>query len=643
MKQNHSLILRNRPVAAAAVADHLRHALRHLCLLAMGFWLLALPPAQAATIAWQGGGTDMNWSTDANWTNGAPTPTTDVYFEGTGATNSPATPNNVVSTNAVIQSLSLFNETVGTYHTTLINPGVTLTVSNVASSGNVLVGGDDVLAAKVITNYFQGSSGASLVVLATNMSMTVRQQQGSGTKNYALDMSGLDNFTAYMTRIYVAGDGGTRPAGTLLLAKTNLLVLWTTNDVGLKVGYTTGSGMTQGSLVSLGVTNAMFCDYGIGIGLLREGGTGGAILNFNPLTAVGGSAYFRNWAGTGPQSYWLIGDGSSGGYSGNAALGTVDFSLGTIDAQVSQLVVGRNQNSGTGLAAAGAQGHLTLAAGTLGVNTAIIGYAMQNYGPAAIGVVNVDGTAQMFVTNSMQLGRFTAAVTTNGASSAVLNIGTLSSNGSVTVTGNITTTTNANNSGSSSEIHLHNGGSLSVQGSVGPLSVFDLASSTLTFDFGSSPIPVGAVCTVGSLQTAAPLTLNLLGSGLLVGQFPLIQYQTLSGNGGDDFSTVNWPSLIEGYLSNNLANSSIDLVITNVLNSGGPAFSAFGLAGDRNFQMSGTGAVNQPYRILATTNVADPLSRWIEVDSGTFAGSVFSFTDPSSTNYPQRFYRVVTP
>jgi autotransporter-associated beta strand protein len=77
--------------------------------------------------------------------------------------------------------------------------------------------------------------------------------------------------------------------------------------------------------------------------------------------------------------------------------------------------------------------------------------------------------------------------------------------------------------------------------------------------------------------------------------------------------------------------------------TGGPEVSEVGLAGDRNFRMSGTGAADQAYRILATTNVADPLANWIEVGSGTFAGGVFSFTDLSSTNYPRRFYRVVTP
>jgi hypothetical protein len=75
---------------------------------------------------------------------------------------------------------------------------------------------------------------------------------------------------------------------------------------------------------------------------------------------------------------------------------------------------------------------------------------------------------------------------------------------------------------------------------------------------------------------------------------------------------------------------------------GQPTVSSFGLAPDGNFRMSGTGAADQPYRIMANTNVADPLS-WIEAGNGTFTGGVFSFTDLGSTNYPRRFYRVVTP
>jgi fibronectin-binding autotransporter adhesin len=564
MKRNQDSIILTNSAAAAAVADQRKRARRHLCLwAAMG--LLATSAADGATTAWQGGGGDLNWSTDANWTNAAPTATTDVYFMGTDATGSAGIPNNVVSTNTSIRSLLLFNETTGTAHSTTINPGVTLTISNAATSGTVLQGGDGVAASKTVTHYFQGTDGASLAVIATNMTMTVRQQVSSGSKRYTVDMSGLDNFTAYMTRIYVAGDGLTRPAGTLLLAKTNLLVLGSTTDAGLKVGYTTGSGMTDSSQVSLGMTNGVFCDYGIGVGLLKAGG--GCTLNFNPATATGGSAYFRDRVGTGRQSNWLIGDASSGAYSGNLAKGTVDFSLGTVDALVGTLVVGRNQNSGGGVEIGGAQGYLTFNSGTIDVNTAIIGYEMLDYGPAAKGFVNVDGTAQLIVNTSMQLGRFTAMVLTNGISTAVLNIGTLSGNGSVTVKGNITTTTSALNPNNQSEIHVVNGGSLSVKGTVGPLAAFELSGSTLTLDLGTSPNPTSAVCATTNLQTAAPLTLNLLGGAALsVGQFSLIKYQNLpSGNAGDDFTTVSLPYSIQGYLSNNTANSSIDLVITNKL------------------------------------------------------------------------------
>jgi hypothetical protein len=62
-----------------------------------------------------------------------------------------------------------------------------------------------------------------------------------------------------------------------------------------------------------------------------------------------------------------------------------------------------------------------------------------------------------------------------------------------------------------------------------------------------------------------------------------------------------------------------------------------------NFQMSGTSsATNSPYRILATTNLANP-SSWIQVGSGTFANGVFSFTDLNSASFQSRYYRVATP
>lgn len=533
-------------------------------LLAMVFWLLALTPAQAATTAWSGGaGADLSWSNSANWTNGAPTATSDVFFLTNAAAASAGTPNNTVDANTTIQSLTLQDTNASLpYHTTLINPGNTLTISNATSTANVLLAGIAVNPGMNLTHTIQGAN-ASLAVVASNATISVRQPVvNSGAGSYTLDMSGLSNFTAYISRMFVAGDGGVRPAGIVLLAANNLFVLGSSSP-GWLLGSTSSTG-GNGGKVRLGMTNAIFSDGGIAVGQQRSSG---CEVTFNSSTAVGGAAYFRNRLGTGRQASWLIGDASAFAYSGNPAVGTVDFSLGTVDALVDLLVVGRNQNSGTGSGVAGGQGTLTLNAGTLDVNTAIIGYEMLNYGPAATGLVQVDGTAQLTVNNSMQLGRFTAAVPTNLVSSAVLNIGNIGGNGSVTVKGSITTTTNALNPDNKSEIRVVNGGSLSVKGTIGPLWFFNLSTSTLTLDFGGAPNPAGAVCTTFNLQTAAPLTLNLVGAtALYAGQFPLIKYQfLLSGNAGDDFTTVSLPPYLQGYLSNNTANSSIDLVITNRL------------------------------------------------------------------------------
>ena len=62
-----------------------------------------------------------------------------------------------------------------------------------------------------------------------------------------------------------------------------------------------------------------------------------------------------------------------------------------------------------------------------------------------------------------------------------------------------------------------------------------------------------------------------------------------------------------------------------------------------SFTASGIGPTGEVYRVLATSNLSLPLTNWAGVDSGVFTGGVFMFTDTQATNYPQRFYRIVTP
>lgn len=62
-----------------------------------------------------------------------------------------------------------------------------------------------------------------------------------------------------------------------------------------------------------------------------------------------------------------------------------------------------------------------------------------------------------------------------------------------------------------------------------------------------------------------------------------------------------------------------------------------------SLSLSGTGPNGAGYRILATTNFAQPAGNWTPTTTGTFNGGVFRFTDLQATNFPRRFYRAVTP
>ena len=58
----------------------------------------------------------------------------------------------------------------------------------------------------------------------------------------------------------------------------------------------------------------------------------------------------------------------------------------------------------------------------------------------------------------------------------------------------------------------------------------------------------------------------MIGGGFALGQYPLIKYYSgaIGGDGYDGITLGGMPSRAEGYLSNNLAESSIDLVVTNL-------------------------------------------------------------------------------
>ncbi|MEI7732842.1 MAG: autotransporter-associated beta strand repeat-containing protein [Verrucomicrobiota bacterium] len=85
---------------------------------------------------------------------------------------------------------------------------------------------------------------------------------------------------------------------------------------------------------------------------------------------------------------------------------------------------------------------------------------------------------------------------------------------------------------------------------------------TNDFALGASGNPASPVIHATNLTVNGTFYVNITGAGFSVGQFPLIKYGAASGLSDATFLSNSLPIGVEGFLSNNLANSSVDLVIT---------------------------------------------------------------------------------
>ena len=75
-----------------------------------------------------------------------------------------------------------------------------------------------------------------------------------------------------------------------------------------------------------------------------------------------------------------------------------------------------------------------------------------------------------------------------------------------------------------------------------------------------------------------------------------------------------------------------------------PVITNWSMAADGSaFVLSGTGGADQPYVLLTTPSLSLPVA-WTPVATNNAApDGVFSFTDSQTTNFTQRFYRVLSP
>jgi fibronectin-binding autotransporter adhesin len=521
---------------------------------------LLLPKIVSAQAIWQGTNNitvTTNWSDSVNWSTGvAPSGGDAVKFLDNGGVGVAGTVNNVVD--------SGFGGTVGplqyantnSFHTTLIVPGVSLNPSTLSVGTGANNG--------IVTNNvaITGTNGAILNVSGASIGVS----QGSNGKA-VLDLSTLDTLTANVTTLgvgainYPATDSS--DVGSLSLARTNTLTITgnTTSGSGSGVqsGFLVGdprtSGPTAGSSILLGRANTINANL-IVIGA-RKGGTSTHIMSFNPsFTNANPVATFRASDGVSPVPSWSIGDDFFASGGSTACNGLVNFSGGTVDALVAQMIVGRGQggagNRGTGT--------LTFSAGTMNVGTLQVGYqsgATAANGPGT-GTVNVNGTATLSVTTNLEL----THITTAGGSAAGSTVGILNVNGGSVFANNIIA-----GGGGNSTLTMTNG-LLVLTNTCGTpaLAISTLAISNSTLRLTGFATPTTNIVTTNFVCGGATnrINIDLLPTiGSYPATFKLIKYSTQSGLFNAGLGTLPAASpAYAGYVTNNSGAGSVDLVIT---------------------------------------------------------------------------------
>jgi hypothetical protein len=622
------------------------------------------PISIRTNVFWVGpDGANINWSDGANWLlPPVPGVLSTAFFNNTGMSFSPGagSVDNIVDANLTVAGLT-FAETNG-FHNTVINPGVTLTVSN---SGVVipLLSGTQTDAGAAAQNYNTISGDGSLVINATNQGSAIVVQQcsaNSGAPQHlsTLDLSSLNRFNATVGRLLVGVQGFTntigqvplpnitRPSSLLILAKTNIIrttqlgaiqgPIDTANGNGSgsasisgpAIVISDGFGTPQSDIVQLGQTNAIFTDS-IVVGRQKAIGT----LMFNP-TLASPSLYLRGASANRVATFYVT-DDSHVSTSTTAASATNDLSAGTVDAMIETLVVSKGESGNGGATVVGL---FNLGAGTLDVNTVYVGQcAVANAGGNVIGILNVSSSGNLIVNNQMVLGQWLGAPSLQTRPTGILNVRDASvSAGAILSGGGVTNTITLTNATLSLT---------SVSGSIGtpsaPINNLAMSDSTLNLAIGGFPPVVTSNLTVsGSANTINISALPPIGSipytnTVIQSVKPIV--------GAFNFLLGSLPAGYTGNLQTNAAYTAIQLRVTAApFPTTGATIRSISLQSGTNVVISGTnGQPSGVYYVLSSTNVLVPLANWTAVATNTFNGSGnFIATIPVSAGDKQRFYAI---
>ncbi len=486
-----------------------------------------------------------NWNVNANWLPATGNPTTGdtAVFGSTGTVPDSLTVNNVVSVNTTLATIQFTNQANVNWHVGQIPSGVTLTVTT-----SLLVGNLTTATGPTVAAYYGGGT-----LLVTGNTLQVGQGNTPAAVNgNTLDLSGLTNFVYSANAGTINVGSGNRSSGNLTFAAgSNSVTAATVN-----LNSASSSSSTSGTVNFGGGTNRINANtITIAAGNTRSSST----IKF--LGDTGGLRIRGLAGGDADRATMSIGNRQASG-SGGGNTGTLNLLGHPADIKLNTLTVGQSgnvtANVGTGI--------VSFDNGTIDATNILMGI-VNIAGSTANGTLNV-------ATNATLGTRGTLIVGAGGISMLNQTLGT--ANGTINITGgvlnsagNIFKTTAGGTANftvsDGGVVVLNNGGGSVVLGdTANPIDNLNLSDSRLTLPLsGATPTVNCITLTPGGTDNSITIG-SLPGIGAFPAQFALIKYTSL--NGGYNFVlNGTLPSGYLGYLSNNVANLSVDLVVTNGL------------------------------------------------------------------------------
>jgi len=247
-------------------------------------------------------------------------------------------------------------------------------------------------------------------------------------------------------------------------------------------------------------------------------------------------------------------------------------------------------------------------------------------------------------------GKWTLAAAESYTGDTIIQNGTLALSGSGSIAGSTNIIVNSNATfdvsgvsggytlAASQLLQATNGATATVNGS---LNLGSFAGLVMVYTNGTPTLNI----TGGALTLAAgnAVTISVHGPALGAGNYKLIS----NGAGGSvvgtapNSVTVSTNGLVTGATASlSISNSELYLVVSSGMVYP-PVLSGINQsAGQIVLNFSGTNG--QSYKVLASTNVATPLSNWVSIVTGTLTGLPMSYTNGPATN-AQEFYIITSP